>query len=313
MPVPARIRAVLADRAAVAAEVERLQAELERLQTELADYQRGWAPGHFYSPIPSLERVKEREQEIFAGQPEGIPLVDLNDAGQLALFERLSRFSEEQPFPAKKVSGRRYYFENPNFTYGEALILYAMVRHLRPRRIIEIGSGYSSCAVLDTNEIFFDGSIACSFVEPYPDLLLSLLLPGDDAHLDLVREGVQTIDTEFFSSLAADDILLIDSTHVAKVDSDVNHVLFRVLPALARGVYVHFHDIQYPFEYPKEWIYQGRAWNEAYILRAFLQGSAAFEVVFFNSYFARFHRELLSTGMPLSLNGPGSSLWLRKS
>jgi hypothetical protein len=104
----------------------------------------------------------------------------------------------------------------------------------------------------------------------------------------------------------------VDSTHVAKVGSDVNHILFEVLPSLRSGVYVHFHDIYFPFEYPKEWVYQGRAWNEAYVLRAFLQHNDAYEIVLFGSFLSAFHRPWLAERMPLVARNPGSSLWLRK-
>jgi predicted transcriptional regulator len=108
------------------------------------------------------------------------------------------------------------------------------------------------------------------------------------------------------------DVLVVDSTHVLKTGSDVNTILFEILPALASGVYIHFHDVFYPFEYPREWAYQERAWNEVYALRAFLQYNDAFEIVYFNHFFALFHAERLRVAMPLCATTPGSGLWLRK-
>ena len=108
-------------------------------------------------------------------------------------------------------------------------------------------------------------------------------------------------------------ILFIDSTHVSKIGSDVNSLLFDILPKLNRGVYVHFHDVFYPFEYPQEWVYQGLAWNEAYILRAFLQHNDAFKIVFFNTYLELFYREKFENSMPLCLKNPGGSIWLTKT
>ena len=72
------------------------------------------------------------------------------------------------------------------------------------------------------------------------------------------------------ADLHAGDVLFVDSTHVAKIGSDVNHLVFDVFPRLPPGVLVHVHDIAYPFEYPQEWVEEGRAWNEAYLLRGFL-------------------------------------------
>ena len=286
--------------------------ELEQLRQQLTEYERGWPPGHFYSPIPSLAEVRRREAEIFR-VPREIPGVDLNEGAQLELFAALAAFYGEQPFPEHRRDGTRYFFENPMYSYGEALVLYAMIRHLRPRRIVEIGSGHSSCAMLDTIERFLDGAVACTFIEPYPDLLRSLVGDEEFARLHVIATPVQDVDPEVFARLEAGDILFVDSTHVAKVGSDVNHIVFHVLPALQRGVYVHFHDVYYPFEYPRDWVYQGRAWNEAYVMRAFLQYNREFPVAFFNSFFGRFHHERLSERMPLCLRSPGSSLWLRRA
>jgi hypothetical protein len=77
-------------------------------------------------------------------------------------------------------------------------------------------------------------------------------------------------------------------------------------------VYVHIHDIYFPFEYPKEWVYQGRAWNEGYMMRAFLQYNRAFDIIFFNAFFALRYPETLAARMPLCAVNPGGGLWLRK-
>lgn len=292
-------------------EPSRNQSDLPNVSQE-PDAIEGWPPGHFYSPIPSLREVRKREQQIFGPPPSDIPGVELNEAAQLALFQTLTRYYGEQPFGDHQQADRRFFFDNPNFSYGEAVILYCMMRHLRPKRIIEVGSGYSSCAMLDTNERFFDNAVACTFIEPYPDLLLSLITPADRDRIRIVPRPLQETDLGEFASLASGDMLIIDSTHVSKVGSDVNRLVFDVLPALQRGVYIHIHDIGYPFEYPKAWIYEGRAWNEAYLIRAFLQYNQAFEVVFFNSFFGWRYGEALAAGMPLCAKNPGSSLWLRK-
>lgn len=272
----------------------------------------GWPAGHFYSPIPSLSDVRRREDKLFGVLPLTIPGIDLRETGQIKLFEALCAYYPEQPFSDTKTAQRRFFFDNPNFSYGEAVILYCMMRHLKPKKIIEVGCGYSSCAILDANELFFNSSIACTFIEPYPNLLQSLIRPADLKRIQVLRTPLQEAPLDLFSTLSSGDILVIDSTHVSKIGSDVNQLLFEVLPALAEGVYIHIHDICYPFEYPKAWIYQGRSWNEAYLLRAFLQYNTAFEIVFFNSYFGLLHGDKLAAGMPLCAKNPGSSLWLRK-
>jgi hypothetical protein len=165
---------------------------------------------------------------------------------------------------------------------------------------------------LDTNELFFSGEIKTTFIEPYPDLFLSLIKPSDKESIQLLPNKLQEVDPAVFQSLEANDILFVDSTHVSRTNSDVNRILFEILPALKSGVYVHFHDIFYPFEYPKEWVYEGRAWNEAYALRAFLQFNSAFRIVFFNTYLEHFHRSYYEEHLPLCLKNPGGSIWLQR-
>ncbi len=108
------------------------------------------------------------------------------------------------------------------------------------------------------------------------------------------------------------DILFIDSSHVSKTGSDVNHLLFKILPLLNDGVMIHFHDIFFPFEYPQWWAFEGRAWNEAYLLHAFLAHNRAYQIEFFNTYVIDRYRERIAAEFPLFLKNEGGSLWLRK-
>jgi hypothetical protein len=143
-------------------------------------------------------------------------------------------------------------------------------------------------------------------------LLHSLLKSSDGSGIQIIPNDLQDVSPDIYATLEKGDILFIDSTHVSKINSDVNHIFFEILPQLKSGVYIHFHDIYFPFEYPKEWIYQGRAWNEAYMLRAFLQNNNEFEITLFNSFLGHFHSNMLQTEMPLCTKNPGSSIWLRK-
>ena len=290
---------------------EELELQLDEVRKELLRYQLGWPPGHFYSPIPSLDQVRENENRIWKENPD-FPGIDLNRESQLKLLHSLAGYYPSQPWDDEKKEGVRFFFDNPNFSYGEAIILYSMLRHFQPKKVIEIGSGYSSCALLDTNEKHFANSIQTTFIEPFPQLLESLITDDDRNRITILGDMLQDVPLQTFSSLSAGDFLVIDSTHVSKIDSDVNHIFFNILPSINSGVYIHFHDIYYPFEYPKEWIYQGRAWNELYILRAFLQYNPAFEIVFFNSMLGTLEKESLEKVMPLVAKNPGSSFWLKK-
>jgi Methyltransferase domain len=292
-------------------EIERLRTELTACRRELERYRTWVAPGDVLSPIHSIDKVKQREKEIYA-IPREMPGIDLNEEGQLRLFNKLRQYYAEQPFGARKTEGRRYWFENPAYSYSDAILLYCMMRHLRPRMIVEAGSGYSSCAILDVNELFFDNAIGCTFIEPRPELLRSLLKPDDGERITLLEKKVQEVELDLFAELKANDILLVDSSHVSKIDSDVNHIFFRILPALQSGVFIHFHDIFYPFEYPLDWIYEGRAWNETYLMRAFLQYNRQFQIQLFNTFIDWFHKEKYFRDMPLVRKNTGGGIWLKK-
>jgi hypothetical protein len=270
-------------------------------------------PGHFYSPIPDLDEVRQRDATIFQS-PGSLPGIDLNDHGQLDLLRALRRYYADMPGLPHKRPGFRFAFENPAYSLSDALFLFCMIRHLRPRRIIEVGSGHSSCLMLDTNELFFQNAISCTFVEPYPGLLRSLIRADDEERIEIVSRKVQDVPLGRFAALEAGDILFIDSTHVSKVGSDVNYLLFEVLPALQSGVAIHIHDVFYPFEYSRDWVYEGRSWNEAYLLRAFLQYNRAFRVELFNTYLNAFHEQEFRQDMPEAIlrHGIGASIWLRK-
>ncbi|MBM4145209.1 MAG: class I SAM-dependent methyltransferase, partial [Nitrospira sp.] len=201
---------------------------------------------------------------------------------------------------------------NPAYLYSDAIILYCMIRHTQPKKIIEVGSGYSSCVMLDTNDIFFKSTISCTFIDPYPDLLLSLIHDTDKDNIEIIPQKLQDVPINTFSDLSDNDILFIDSTHMVKTGSDVNFIFFEILPHLKKGVYIHFHDIFYPFEYPKEWVYEGRAWNEAYFMRAFLQYNNEFKIQFFNTFLEHFFRGKFMNEMPLCLKNLGGSIWIRK-
>jgi Methyltransferase domain len=269
-------------------------------------------PGHFYSPIPNIDEVKKRETSLFDRDRKSIAGIDLNLDGQLELLDQFKAFYGELPFTVEKSAGNRYFFNNDFYTYSDAIILYSVIRHFRPGNIIEIGSGFSSFCILDTNEKFFDNSIKCRFIEPFPDRLLSQLKPEDQDRIEISASALQDVDPHCFDLLGENDLLVVDSTHVAKTGSDVNTIFFDILPRLKKGVLIHFHDIFYPFEYPEEWVYEGRSWNEAYMLRTFLQFNHCFKIVMFNTCLAQFHEEKFQKDFPLCLKNRGGSIWLRK-
>lgn len=268
--------------------------------------------GHYYSPIIDVENVKKREGEIWKNlDKDGIEGIDLDSSRQITLVKDLSAYYEEMPFEEGKKSDLRYFFENDWYPYTDGILLYSMIRHNKPKKIIEVGSGYSSAIMLDVNELFFDNNIQLTFIEPHTERLHSLISKKDKTRITIIEKPIQEVSSDLFLQLEEGDILFVDSTHVVKTDSDVHKILFEVLPVLKRGVLIHFHDIFYPFEYPKQWVFGGRNWNESYFLRAFLFNNDEFKIKLFSHYLHRHHKEAFSN-MPLSYKNPGGSLWLEK-
>jgi predicted O-methyltransferase YrrM len=288
---------------------------VRRASEELRVYRQAYQhvpPGHFYSPMPSIPEVTRDSERLFGPPPRTIPGIDLNETGQLAMLEEIKRHYPDLSFPVRKSPDRRYYYENSMYTYSDVIFLSGMLRHARPKRIVEVGSGYSSAAMLDTIDLHLDGQVQCTFIEPYPDRLLSLLRPEDLGRVRIIKERVQDVGLAPFLALDRNDILFIDSSHAMKIGSDVNYLLGEILPQLRLGVYVHVHDIFYPFEYPEAWVTEGRAWNEAYGLRAFLAFNESYKIVLFNTFLERFHRGVFERDMPLCLLNEGGSIWLQR-
>lgn len=266
-------------------------------------------PGHFYSPVPS--RDDRARASAVAARTRELPGVDLRPEHQLALIEELAGLVADLPLGPERGE-HRYGFANPFYSWGDGLTYAGMLLRSRPRRVVEVGCGWSSALLLDIDELRLGGATDITFVEPFPEVLEGLARPGD---LDgrLLRTPVQQVPVEVFTALDDGDVLFIDSTHVSKAGSDVNHLVFEVLPALRPGVLVHVHDVLHPFEYPAGWLREGRAWNEAYLLRAFLQFNAAFSVELMSTWVAREHAGWLSEHLPDYLRNPGGSLWLRRT
>lgn len=273
-----------------------------------------YPPGHFASPLPDHAAV-ERDHPRLSTATE-LPGVDLRVPEQLRLLKEIAA---DVPFPERPTPGFRYHFENAFFTYGDAAYLFGLLRHFRPRRVIEVGSGFSSALMLDVRDRF-DVKLDLTFIEPFPTRLNALLTATDREHVTLIEKPVQAVPVDLFRQLDANDVLFIDSSHVAKIGSDVNYLFFEVLPVLRPGVLVHVHDVFWPFEYPKAWYDRGWAWNEAYLLRAMLTGGGRYRVRLFPSYLEAHHAEAVRAVLPVAmkraeatLETGTSSIWLEVS
>jgi hypothetical protein len=272
-------------------------------------------PGHFYSPIVNVAEAETHLRRVEAqGTPEEIPGINLDREQMVRAWHELLPFMRSAPFGDNPGPGLRYGFVNPAYSWGDASVLHAMLRLNRPKKVIEIGSGWSSACTIDTVESYLSGDCELTFIEPYPQLLKELL--GGTRTRTMIRIlecGVQQVSLDTFESLQVGDILFIDSTHVLRTGSDVCYELFEILPRLSPGVWVHFHDMFWPFEYQRSWIVEeNRSWNELYAVRAFLTDNAHWQVAMFNDYFAKLERDLIESTYPKFNRNPGGALWIQK-
>jgi len=281
--------------------------------------------GHFYSPIVSAHDIRERASELFDTSADAVTGVNLDTEQQLRVLDEISPLCRDWPFPDHKPqdgagSSLRYWTVNGFFQTLDGHALLGMLRRLRPRRVVEVGSGFSSALMLDARDLYLGGPAAgphLTFIEPYPERLESLLRPGDRLDTTIIREGVQRAPLSLYEQLEPNDILFIDSSHVGKLGSDVNHLFFEALPRLKPGVVVHVHDVFWPFTYPREWIEEGRYWNEAFYIRMLLLCNDTFRIEFWCDHLNVKHRDRLRR----ALSGPGpfaddfqggASIWLRR-
>lgn len=289
-----------------------LEREVSTLRAALAAQQTWVPPGHYYSPIPDAAAVLARGDALFFRGHQELPGIDLAFPRQEELLRLFLPFYAEQPFDEQPGARCRYGFANDQYGHADALFLYFVLRHARPRRVVEVGTGWSTCVMLDVDDLFLGGTLEITSIDPDPSRLRATMRPGDERRVRILEQPVQEVALELYDRLQAHDVLFIDSTHVLKTGSDVNHLLFHVLPRLASGVWVHVHDVAYPFEYPRQWVAEGRAWNEAYAWRAFLQYNAAFELQIMNTCLEFLEPDWFRDNMPLCLKNVGGSVWLRR-
>jgi hypothetical protein len=271
-------------------------------------------PGHFYSPIVDpIEANRHLALKDNHPLPERLPGIAIDRAEMIRTWQNLLPFLADIPFPGPKGPDFRYHFDNPAYSWGDGSVLHAMLRLYRPKRIIEIGSGWSSACTLDTVDRYLEGACDLTFIDPHPRLLRDIL--GDAiGRVRILEIPAQQVPPAVFDALEAGDILFLDSTHIVRTGSDVCFELFEVLPRLGRGVLVHIHDMFWPFEYPRRWIVEeNRSWNELYAVRAFLSYNDTWRITLFNDYLAKLERGLIEATYPRFMRDAGGALWLQRS
>lgn len=255
-------------------------------------------PVHFHSPVPDLEDLERRKVWDRRSDLAGI---NFRPDAQVAFLLKLGKeFGRECDWPPNSTGDSyQFYTENQSFSYGCATGAYCILRHFKPRRVIEIGSGNSSLVIAKALSRNAREEGEYIIVDPYPRSMIENGLP---ALTRLVKERVELLDVNFFARLGKDDVLFIDSGHVVRIGGDVNYLILDVLPRLAPGVIVHFHDIGLPYEYPKVYATNPKFrvfWTEAYLLQAFLCFNSEFEILLAMNYLMSERQEVFRAAFPL--------------
>jgi predicted O-methyltransferase YrrM len=241
-------------------------------------------PKNFYLPIPD----DSDQLDSFWTTPSAMVGVEMNREAQLGLMKNvfprhLAEFREQFPISEAKKPGK-FFLLNGSYMAVDAHVYYSLIRETRPKRIIEIGTGYSTilaCHAGQLNKKQLGEGPEITATDPYPWDAFKNGLTGLN---EVIGKKVQDVPLETFTSLQAGDILFIDSTHALRSGSDVQYEFLEILPRLAPGVLVHVHDVSLPLPYPKVYYDTQTYWNEQYLLQAFLAYNTRFEVVWAGNY-----------------------------
>jgi predicted O-methyltransferase YrrM len=267
---------------------------------------------HYYGVLPDTSKLDEK---WWASVPYQAAFDRIKRADVETIFANVLRWADDlKSLPRESETG--FYWNNDMFPPLDAIALYGMLREYRPQRLLEIGSGFSTeIAVLAAQHS--KTTIHC--IEPYPS---PRLLARESELAELTRALVQEIPLNTFEKLEPGDFLFIDTTHTVKLGSDVNYLIFNVLPCIKPGVFIHIHDIFLPYEYPKRWYDEiSIFWNEQYLLLAYLLENPAIEIILPNYLLSLKSKDTLRErfkafdiwGLTNNLGGAsGASLWLRK-
>ena len=276
-------------------------------------------PVHYYSPVPDIEDLAERNIWSRRSRLGGI---DMKVNSQLSLLRQLGHDYGNECFWSHEPTENQFefYTNTHNFSYGCAAVTHAMLRSTKPKHVIEIGSGHSSkviAAALSFNrEEKGREQTDYTVIDPFPRTPVANKLPG---LTKLMRKRVELTELDIFEHLEANDVLFIDSGHTVRTGGDVNFLILEVLPILAPGVIVHFHDVPLPYEYPQVYFTNSRFrvfWTEAYLLQAFLALNDYFEVLLAMSYLMTEYLEQFKQSFPNYRPGlhtlSSSSFWIRR-
>lgn len=266
------------------------------------------AKPHFYNPIPDKKYLLENDG--YWKYPYPMYGVEFYDNEQISLCEQISQFAPEINHLPEDIFNPE---KNRSFLDMDLEFLYCMILFVKPKRYIEIGAGFTSLIAIQALQRNRGEGFQChhTIIEPYP---VSYFLESFKKADRFFKKPVQEISADLFKDLSVNDILFIDTSHVAKYGSDVNYLYFHLVPLVGHGSYIHMHDIFIPMDYCAGWIFDhDKYWNEQYIVMAFLMYNKEYKIRIAAQYLSRKYRDKLNNLFPRFLPSfsPGS-LWLQR-
>lgn len=268
-------------------------------------------PSNFYSSTPSIDDVEHSFE--YAAELDGIaPYLD----GGLYCGERVRAFVESlldfarefsPPEEGDRENPEGYFWGNPAFSRSDAMAYYCMIRALKPRRVIEIGAGFST--LVAEMAIKANGTGEIVVIEPYPRAFLRQL----DSVAEIIEKPVQSIPVDDLVALVESaQIWFIDSTHTVKAGSDCLYIYLKIMPRIRTEVVCHTHDVFMPYGMPPVWALDRNIfWTEQYLLHAYLLDNPKAEVLYGSHFVAKTMPDLCEKFMCGRYLGGGGSLWYR--
>jgi hypothetical protein len=248
---------------------------------------------HYYQPLINPRKYLYKSLR----DDRELPGIDFNLEEQLSLLKSFSYNDELLRFPIDKSKHVEFYYNNRSYCSGDAEYLYNMIRYFKPKRVFEVGSGFSTLMVRNAIEFnkMDNPDYTCHHlcIEPYEQPWLESL------PVELIRQKIESIDLSLFQQLTFNDILFIDSSHIIRPQGDVLFEYLELFPSLNSGVLIHVHDVFTPKDYLNEWIYDHKLWNEQYLLEAFLTFNPNFKIIGALNFLSHNHKYEFSEKCPI--------------
>ncbi len=246
---------------------------------------------HYYEP--KIQYSSEDKKKYLK---RNLSSINLNISKQIKYLENF-KFEDELIKLDLNNGTKNYNFtlKNGSFEEGDAEIYYQMIRYIKPKKIIEVGSGHSTLICLEAikKNKFLKFSTEVKCIEPFENKWLK------NFDIEIITQPLENISVNWSSELDKNDIFFLDSSHIIRPDGDVLKFYLDILPQLKSGVIVHIHDIFTPNNYLPNWTFDKiRLWNEQYLLEGILSNTDRYEVLLSLNYLKNSHFESLNKKCP---------------